>query len=296
MKAYIYFIINKITGERYVGQTTNFARRKNEHLSQLKENIHPNKKLQSAWNKYKESNFVITKIQYDDISKEELNYEEIRYIKQYNSFDNGYNLTLGGDGGDTRSKLNFEQFCFAYFGNKKYKGMTARTGKYLGVDSSCISSIKNEKSYDSFRQKAKKLTIEEQNNYIVDFEKKLNIANKPPWTKRETLDNQTSYEILCVVSTYGSRIEKAVLSYFNLTKGFVYHLITGKGRQEIKIKYRDSSKEERQKIGREKFKEWQLQSFSKIKIKEEYKDLFSHYGLADLKQVKLRETPQSLNN
>ena len=32
MKAYIYFIINKITGERYVGQTTNFVRRKNEHL------------------------------------------------------------------------------------------------------------------------------------------------------------------------------------------------------------------------------------------------------------------------
>lgn len=30
MKAYIYFIINKVTGERYVGQTTNFARRKQD--------------------------------------------------------------------------------------------------------------------------------------------------------------------------------------------------------------------------------------------------------------------------
>ena len=283
MKAYIYFIINKITGERYVGQTTNFVRRKNEHLSQLKDKTHINKKLQNAWNKYGENNFIIEKIQYDNISKEELNNEEIKYIKQYDSYNNGYNLTIGGDGGDTRSKLNFEQFCFAYFGNKKYDGMTNRTGKYLGVDSSCIASIKNEKSYDLFRQQAKELSIEEQNNYIERFEKELDIINNPPWVKRKTLDEQTTYEILCVVSTYGRGIERTILNHFDLTKGFVYHLMIGNGRQSIKNKYKNTSKEERQKIGREKFNEWQLQSYSKIKIKEEYKDLFLHYGIADLK-------------
>ena len=283
MKAYIYFIINKITGERYVGQTTNFVRRKNEHLSQLKDKTHINKKLQNAWNKYGENNFIVEKIQYDNISKEELNNEEIKYIKQYNSYNNGYNLTIGGDGGNTRSKLNFEQFCFAYFGNKKYDGMTNRTGKYLGVDSSCIASIKNEKSYDLFRQQAKELSIEEQENYIERFEKELDIINNPPWVKRKTLDEQTTYEILCVVSTYGRGVERTILNHFDLTKGFVYHLMIGNGRQSIKNKYKNTSKEERQKIGREKFNEWQLQSYSKIRIKEEYKDLFLHYGLADLK-------------
>lgn len=283
MKAYIYFIINKITGERYVGQTTNFVRRKNEHLSQLKDKTHINKKLQNAWNKYGENNFIVEKIQYDNISKEELNNEEIKYIKQYDSYNNGYNLTIGGDGGNTRSKLNFEQFCFAYFGNKKYDGMTNRTGKYLGVDSSCIASIKNEKSYDLFRQQAKELSIEEQENYIERFEKELDIINNPPWVKRKTLDEQTTYEILCVVSTYGRGIERTILNHFDLTKGFVYHLMIGNGRQSIKNKYKNTSKEERQKIGREKFNEWQLQSYSKIRIKEEYKDLFLHYGIADLK-------------
>ena len=283
MKAYIYFIINKITGERYVGQTTNFVRRKNEHLSQLKDKTHINKKLQNAWNKYGANNFIVEKIQYDNISKEELNNEEIKYIKQYDSYNNGYNLTIGGDGGNTRSKLNFEQFCFAYFGNKKYDGMTNRTGKYLGVDSSCIASIKNEKSYDLFRQRAKELSIEEQNNYIERFEKELDIINNPPWIKRKTLDEQTTYEILCVVSTYGRGIERTILNHFDLTKGFVYHLMIGNGRQSIKNKYKNTSKEERQKIGREKFNEWQLQSYSKIRIKEEYKDLFLHYGIADLK-------------
>ena len=161
--------------------------------------------------------------------------------------------------------------------------MTNRTGKYLGVDSSCIASIKNEKSYDLFRQQAKELSIEEQNNYIERFEKELDIINNPPWIKRKTLDEQTTYEILCVVSTYGRGIERTILNHFDLTKGFVYHLMIGNGRQSIKNKYKNTSKEERQKIGREKFNEWQLQSYSKIRIKEEYKDLFLHYGIADLK-------------
>ena len=120
MKGYIYFIINQVTLERYVGKTTNFTRRKNEHFEQLRNNNHINKKLQSSFNKYGEENFVIQKISYDDSTKEELNEQEIYYINKYDSFYNGFNLTLGGDGGDTRSKLNFEDFCFAYFGNLKY--------------------------------------------------------------------------------------------------------------------------------------------------------------------------------
>ena len=43
MKCYIYFIINKNNNMRYVGQTTNFSRRKSEHLLKLKENLHNNK-------------------------------------------------------------------------------------------------------------------------------------------------------------------------------------------------------------------------------------------------------------
>lgn len=283
MKAYIYFIINKTTGERYVGQTTNFARRKNEHLSRLKQNNHINSKLQNSWNKYGEENFVIEKIQYDNISKEELNEEEKRYIEKYDSYENGYNLTLGGDGGDTRSKLNFNQFCFAYFGNQKYDGMTNRTGQFLGVDSACIASIKREDSYDNFRQQALQLSQFEKEQYITSFEKELEVKENPPWIKQKTLDEQTTYEILCVVSSYGRGIESAILKCFNLKKGFVFHLMTGKGRIEIKNKYKNTSEEERKIIGENKFNEWNLQSYSKLKLKKQYKDLFVHYGLADLK-------------
>lgn len=277
MKCYIYFIINNVTSQRYVGQTTNFTRRKAEHLLKLKENRHPNPKLQNAYNKYGLENFTIQKIQFDDITKEELNEQEIYYIKKYNSFESGYNLTEGGAGGDTKSKLNFDEYCFAYFGNLKYKGMTNRTGKFLGVDSSCISAIVRGKSYDRFRERAEALSQEEKEKYIKIFEEKLNVIENKPWTVKKTLNDETTFHIMCVASTYGRGIEQTILKKFDLSKGFIFHLMTGNGRQEIKTKYAELSKEEIENIGTEYFEKWGLQNYSKIKIKKNYTNLIEKY-------------------
>lgn len=38
MKCYIYKIINNVTGEKYVGQTTNFSRRISDHKEKLRAN------------------------------------------------------------------------------------------------------------------------------------------------------------------------------------------------------------------------------------------------------------------
>ena len=99
------------------------------------------------------------------------------------------------------------------------------------------------------------------------------------------LDDETTFRIMCVVSTYGRGIESAILKNFDLSKGFVFHLMTGNGRMEIKEKYKNTPKEKRIEIGREYFHLWQLQSYSNNKIKEEHKDLFVHYGIADLKAL-----------
>lgn len=145
---------------------------KNEHLENLRKSQHLNQKLQNAYNKYGEENFLIEKITFENLTKEELNEQEIYYIEYYNSWEKGYNLSRGGMGGDTRPKLTFEQFCFAYFGNIKYQGMTNRTGRYLGVDSSCIAALVKKKSYDYFREKAEQLKKEQKEKYVKDFEEK----------------------------------------------------------------------------------------------------------------------------
>lgn len=277
MKGYIYFIINNITGQRYVGQSINFSKRKNDHLLKLKENRHINPKLQNAYNKYGLENFSFQKITYDNITKEELNEQEIYYIKKYDSIDNGYNIAPGGTGGEIRNKLDFEDFCFAYFGNLKYKGMTRRTGEYLGVDSACIASIARKESYKTYRDQADKLPEKEKQKYIKDFEEKLDILNDKPWVVQKTLDADTTFKIMCVVSTYGRGIETTILKKFNLSKGFIFHLMTGNGRQEVKDKYSSLTRKEIEEIGEKYFWEWQLQTYTKITLKKVYTDLVEKY-------------------
>ena len=57
-KAWIYKIENTKNKNCYVGSTTNFSRRKKDHLRILKENRHHCKYLQRAWNKYGEGLFT----------------------------------------------------------------------------------------------------------------------------------------------------------------------------------------------------------------------------------------------
>jgi hypothetical protein len=54
----IYQIRNLLNGNVYIGKATSFYNRWTVHLSELRNNIHFNKHLQNAWNKYGEENFV----------------------------------------------------------------------------------------------------------------------------------------------------------------------------------------------------------------------------------------------
>ncbi len=62
----IYEIRNLINNKIYIGSTNNFYSRRNKHLSQLNNGVHPNIKLQRAWNKYGHSNFEFDILIYCD--------------------------------------------------------------------------------------------------------------------------------------------------------------------------------------------------------------------------------------
>ena len=281
MKGYIYFIVNKLTNEYYVGQTTNYSRRKNEHLSKLRENKHPNPKLQSSFNKYTEDNFDFSYLKYENIEKQELDQLEIDFIKEKNSYENGFNLTLGGTGGNTRTnlKLNFDQYCFAYFGNKEYQGMTNQTSKFLNCDSSTISALVREISYDEYRRMAQDLPQDKKEEYLQEFIQQFDLENKTPWVKAEKLDDDTVLKIMCVVSCYGRGIEACILRSFDRKKGFIYHLMTDNSYKLAKINYKNLTEDEIQTIGEEYFKKWNLDSYSKVKIKKQFQNLTVRYGL-----------------
>ena len=104
---YIYRIINKITNQNYIGQTTQDLYERWRQHKQKKSNC---RYLKSAFNKYGIENFdfKLICIGFDD----NLNDLEIYYIKKYNCIvPNGYNLRSGGNNGgkhneETKKKIS----------------------------------------------------------------------------------------------------------------------------------------------------------------------------------------------
>ena len=82
----IYSIKNKTLGKEYIGSTSNFPQRKRRHLTELRRNLHTNKKLQNAWNKYGAENFDFSIV--EECREEDLNIREQYYINTFKPFYN----------------------------------------------------------------------------------------------------------------------------------------------------------------------------------------------------------------
>ena len=97
---YIYKITNDINDKIYIGQTVNnLSIRFSQHKNRLKEYIEKNFTNQPLYNsmkKYGISHFFIELI--EECSNEELDIREKYWIAQYNTYYNGYNATIGGEG------------------------------------------------------------------------------------------------------------------------------------------------------------------------------------------------------
>lgn len=93
----IYSITNVVTGDMYIGQTIqDFEKRWKSHIRALNRGNHDNEYLQRSWNKYGEDAFKFKAIHYCD-ELDILNDLEKYYIKKYDTYNNGFNMTEGGD-------------------------------------------------------------------------------------------------------------------------------------------------------------------------------------------------------
>ena len=103
----IYKIENLVNKKVYIGQSKNIEKRWLNHKSDAFNSIshsydYP---LYKAIRKYGLENFDFVVL--EECLVEELNEKERQYIQQYDSFFNGYNLTLGGD--SSGNKINKEK-------------------------------------------------------------------------------------------------------------------------------------------------------------------------------------------
>ncbi len=96
--ALIYQIRNKITNKVYVGWTNNPKTRVRTHFRLLLLNKHHSSKLQRSYNKHGIDHFVWEIIENDIDTVPTALEKEALWISKLNSYENGYNMTPGGEG------------------------------------------------------------------------------------------------------------------------------------------------------------------------------------------------------
>jgi group I intron endonuclease len=118
----IYKVTNKINGKIYIGFDSNWPTRKYQHKSRSKKN--KTYKLYQAIRKYGWDNFDWEIIYQSFDALHTLKVMEPHFIKEYNSFNFGYNMTEGGDGTpghlrDPQIAIEHSNRMKAYFSDPK---------------------------------------------------------------------------------------------------------------------------------------------------------------------------------
>lgn len=97
---YVYIITNTKNGKKYIGKTKNkIEERFKTHL--YLSSIGVETKLYNAIRKYGKEYFCCCLLEQVEGNIEILNEREKYWISYYETLQQGYNMTLGGDGGDT---------------------------------------------------------------------------------------------------------------------------------------------------------------------------------------------------
>ena len=109
----VYLLTNTITQKRYIGKTgAGLNRRWTVHKYNAKSGVESH--LYRSLRKHGAAAFQVELLEYD-ISKEEINQRECYWIEQLQP---EYNMTKGGEGGDTSSSPRFKKSMRDYHANK----------------------------------------------------------------------------------------------------------------------------------------------------------------------------------
>ena len=127
---YIYKIVNDINDKIYVGKTLGtIEERFKQHCYDRIKQTAEKRPLYSAMNKYGIEHFKIELV--EECSLEEVNDREIYWIKKLNSYHNGYNATLGGDGSQ---KVDYDKIIELW--NKGYNNK--KICKEMNIDTDTV--------------------------------------------------------------------------------------------------------------------------------------------------------------
>ena len=129
--AYIYQIVNDINDKIYVGKTEEtLEKRFYIHCKDAQTERCKNRPLYNAMNKYGFEHFRIEELEKTDYPDEREQY----WIEKLNTYHNGYNATLGGDG---KRRLDYDKIIERYcvLGSQKL------VAEELGIDAGSVRQV-----------------------------------------------------------------------------------------------------------------------------------------------------------
>ena len=165
MRGFIYKITNTINGKSYIGQTIqNVKERFYQHCATKCSKAVSNMAIHRAIKKYGKSNFTVEVIEEIDFAN--LNDRERYWIKYYNSYNNGYNSTKGGqDGCKSFKDLDVESIIKEYNTGKSLRTL----GTIFKVDKQTIKDLLVRNNINLRTTKTYKLSQKDREDIIKDL-------------------------------------------------------------------------------------------------------------------------------
>ena len=165
MRGFIYKITNKINGKSYIGQTIqNVKERFYQHCATKCSQAILNMVIHKAINKYGKSNFTIEVI--EEVESTNLNDRERYWIRYYDSYNNGYNSTEGGqDGIKLFKNLDTESIVREYKSGKSLREI----GRLFNVDKQTIKDLLVRNNINLRTTRTYKLSQKDREGIIKDL-------------------------------------------------------------------------------------------------------------------------------
>ena len=165
MRGFIYKITNTINSKSYIGQTIqNVKERFYQHCATKCSQAILNMVIHKAINKYGKSNFTIEVI--EEVESTNLNDRERYWIKYYDSYNNGYNSTKGGqDGCKPFKDLDVESIIKEYNTGKSLRTL----GTIFKVDKQTIKDLLIRHNVKLRTTRTYKLSQEDREEILEEF-------------------------------------------------------------------------------------------------------------------------------
>ena len=171
MKYTIYRAVNRINGKSYIGFTKDFVRRMREHLS----GDGKCRLFKDALAKYGADNFLWETLYLSNDREFAQEIMEPYFIRLYKSYckDNGYNLSLGGEGANGPGHFGSANGFFGRRHSEETKEKIRQ--KKIG-------------RVQPLREKQKQIAAQTGHAVSLETRRKLSVANKGqiPWLKGKT--------------------------------------------------------------------------------------------------------------